>query len=178
MSCRHEEQRSTNCIAERCDNRHCIANTIPTCEKCIGERCGYAWPQPDAHGIDDEDIGRGDRRPHARGGNLLQHAGRGAHHGGSGFSVWPNRVCGLDCSSCCEIVMGLRQQVLAANGYDCRYSILNFCRPNCPPGRRTKPENRLSFTNEVSAKKEGYRACLVCLPTEGEPGPWRPRKRY
>ena len=78
MSCRHEEQRSTNCIAERSNNRHCIANTIPTCKECIGKRSGYAWAQPDAHGIDDEDIGRGNRRAHARGGNLLQHAGRGA----------------------------------------------------------------------------------------------------
>ncbi|HIN59350.1 MAG TPA: hypothetical protein EYM88_04500 [Gammaproteobacteria bacterium] len=47
-----------------------------------------------------------------------------------------------------------------------------FCRPNCPPGRRTKPENRTTFADADSATEAGYRACLVCLPMEGRPGPW------
>ncbi|MQG27230.1 MAG: hypothetical protein FI723_02450 [SAR202 cluster bacterium] len=47
-----------------------------------------------------------------------------------------------------------------------------FCRPNCPPGRRTKPENRTTFSDAESATEAGFRACLVCLPMEGPPGPW------
>ena len=50
-----------------------------------------------------------------------------------------------------------------------------FCRPNCPPGRRTKPFNRVTFSSEEEAVANGYRPCRVCLPTEGEPGPWRPK---
>ncbi len=50
-----------------------------------------------------------------------------------------------------------------------------FCRPNCPPGRRTKPEHSVSFASIEEAVKAGYRACKVCLPTEGPPGPWAPK---
>ncbi len=46
------------------------------------------------------------------------------------------------------------------------------CRPNCPPGRRTKPENRRYFVSLKQAYKEGFRDCLVCKPSEGLPGPW------
>ena len=51
-----------------------------------------------------------------------------------------------------------------------------FCRPNCPPGRRTKPENRVHFANEEDAFAAGFRPCLVCEPMEGPPGPWRPKR--
>lgn len=47
-----------------------------------------------------------------------------------------------------------------------------FCRPNCPPGRRTKQENRLVFPSARAAMKKGFRPCRVCLPTEGEPWVW------
>jgi len=46
------------------------------------------------------------------------------------------------------------------------------CRPNCPPGRRTKPQNRQYFVSLEQAYKEGFRDCLVCKPSEGLPGPW------
>ena len=52
-----------------------------------------------------------------------------------------------------------------------------FCRPNCPPGRRTKPENRLVFPSSSAAIDMGYRPCLVCVPKEGQPGPWKPKKQ-
>lgn len=48
-----------------------------------------------------------------------------------------------------------------------------FCRENCPPGRRTKPENRLRFRTTETAIDAGYRACLVCRPLNGGEGPWR-----
>lgn len=41
-----------------------------------------------------------------------------------------------------------------------------YCRPDCPPGRRTKPENRVTFTSAEEARAQGYRACLVCKPDE------------
>jgi methylphosphotriester-DNA--protein-cysteine methyltransferase len=47
-----------------------------------------------------------------------------------------------------------------------------YCRENCPPGRRTKPENRVSFESATAARAAGYRACKVCLPDDFE-GPWR-----
>jgi len=46
-----------------------------------------------------------------------------------------------------------------------------FRHPNCPPGRRTKPEDRLAFPGANAAIETGYRPCLVCLPIDGEPGP-------
>ena len=52
-----------------------------------------------------------------------------------------------------------------------------FCRPNCPPGRRTKPQNRLVFPSASAAIEMGYRSCRVCLPTEGEPGPWTSKSK-
>ena len=52
-----------------------------------------------------------------------------------------------------------------------------FCRPNCPPGRRTKQENRLVFSSSNEAIGMGYRPCLVCLPLDGTPGPWKSKKQ-
>ena len=46
------------------------------------------------------------------------------------------------------------------------------CSPNCPPGRRTKSENRKYFKSLNEAYDEGFRDCLVCKPSEGVPGPW------
>ncbi|HEX5141351.1 MAG TPA: Ada metal-binding domain-containing protein [Dehalococcoidia bacterium] len=51
-----------------------------------------------------------------------------------------------------------------------------YCRENCPPGRRTKPENRVDFEDEAAAKAAGYRACKVCRPDVFE-GPWQPKSR-
>ncbi len=39
-----------------------------------------------------------------------------------------------------------------------------YCRPDCPPGRRTKPENRVYFGSRNEARSRGYRACKVCKP--------------
>ena len=50
-----------------------------------------------------------------------------------------------------------------------------FCRPNCPPGRRTRPDHRVHFANPASTYTAGYRPCLVCKPLEGPPGPWQPK---
>ncbi|MBI67893.1 MAG: hypothetical protein CL777_04010 [Chloroflexi bacterium] len=52
-----------------------------------------------------------------------------------------------------------------------------FCRPNCPPGRRTKPENRVFFSNPHEAMLSGFRACKVCTPLIGAPGPWKRKIR-
>ena len=41
-----------------------------------------------------------------------------------------------------------------------------YCRPGCPPGRRTKPENRVYFSSRNEARVRGYRACKVCRPDE------------
>ena len=41
-----------------------------------------------------------------------------------------------------------------------------YCRPGCPPGRRTKPENRVYFSSRNEARVKGYRACKVCKPDE------------
>ena len=49
-----------------------------------------------------------------------------------------------------------------------------YCRENCPPGRRTKPENRVHFNSEADAITAGYRACKVCRP-EAFAGPWQPK---
>jgi len=51
-----------------------------------------------------------------------------------------------------------------------------YCRENCPPGRRTKPENRVHFESEGAAQAAGYRACKVCLPNVFT-GPWQPKQR-
>ena len=48
------------------------------------------------------------------------------------------------------------------------------CRPNCPPGTRTKPENRRYFTSLTKAYQQGFRDCLVCKPSAGPPGTWLP----
>ncbi len=47
-----------------------------------------------------------------------------------------------------------------------------FCRPNCPPGRRTRPDHRVTFVDEHEAAGAGYRPCRVCTPLDGPPGPW------
>jgi O-6-methylguanine DNA methyltransferase len=41
-----------------------------------------------------------------------------------------------------------------------------YCRPGCPPGKRTKPENRVLFSSINEARVEGYRACKVCKPDD------------
>lgn len=41
-----------------------------------------------------------------------------------------------------------------------------YCRPDCPPGRRTKAENRVYFQSVEEARANGYRACKVCRPDE------------
>ena len=51
-----------------------------------------------------------------------------------------------------------------------------YCRENCPPGRRTKPENRVHFESEAAAQAAGFRACKVCLP-DAIMGPWQPKPR-
>ena len=51
------------------------------------------------------------------------------------------------------------------------------CRPNCPPGRRTKPENRMYFVSLVKSYNKGFSDCLVCKPSIGPPGPWTPKKQ-
>lgn len=51
-----------------------------------------------------------------------------------------------------------------------------YCRENCPPGRRTKPENRLQFESEGDARVAGFRPCKVCKPDKFE-GRWEPRPR-
>ena len=47
-----------------------------------------------------------------------------------------------------------------------------YCRPDCPPGRRTKPENRVQFDSFEAAVVSGYRACKICKPEVGAYGPW------
>ena len=51
-----------------------------------------------------------------------------------------------------------------------------YCRENCPPGRRTLPQNRVHFESEAEAIEAGYRACKVCRPDVFE-GPWRAGQR-
>ena len=51
-----------------------------------------------------------------------------------------------------------------------------FCRPNCPPGRRTKPLHRVHFASLETAFAAGFRPCKVCQPLDGPPGPWRPKR--
>jgi O-6-methylguanine DNA methyltransferase len=41
-----------------------------------------------------------------------------------------------------------------------------YCRSGCPPGRRTKPENRVYFKSRKEARQSGYRACKVCKPDD------------
>jgi methylphosphotriester-DNA--protein-cysteine methyltransferase len=51
-----------------------------------------------------------------------------------------------------------------------------YCRDDCPPGRRTLPQNRLRFGSRAEAEAAGYRACKVCKPDVYE-GPWTPKQR-
>ncbi|MCH8911460.1 MAG: hypothetical protein IH867_12095 [Chloroflexi bacterium] len=49
-----------------------------------------------------------------------------------------------------------------------------YCRVNCPPGRRTRPENRVHFASISDARSEGFRACKVCKPDDPADGePWK-----
>ncbi|MCD4717109.1 MAG: methylated-DNA--[protein]-cysteine S-methyltransferase [Desulfobacterales bacterium] len=41
-----------------------------------------------------------------------------------------------------------------------------YCRPDCPPGRRMKSENKVYFSSRNEARVKGYRACKVCKPDE------------
>ena len=41
-----------------------------------------------------------------------------------------------------------------------------YCLPGCPPGRRTKPKNKVYFSSRNEARVKGYRACKVCKPDE------------
>jgi epoxyqueuosine reductase len=41
-----------------------------------------------------------------------------------------------------------------------------YCRPDCPAGRRTKPENKVYFQSAEEARAQGYRACKICKPDE------------
>jgi methylphosphotriester-DNA--protein-cysteine methyltransferase len=49
-----------------------------------------------------------------------------------------------------------------------------YCLANCPPGRRTKAVNRLSFASRAEAEAAGFRACKVCRPDLYE-GAWQPK---
>ncbi len=46
-----------------------------------------------------------------------------------------------------------------------------YCRPDCPAGRRTHPENRIHFASREEALSSGYRACKVCKPDTASPVP-------
>ena len=46
-----------------------------------------------------------------------------------------------------------------------------YCRPDCPAGRRTKPENRVYFNSREEARANGYRACKICRPDGFDPKP-------
>ena len=41
-----------------------------------------------------------------------------------------------------------------------------YCRPDCPAGKRMKPENRVYFGSRNEARVKGYRACKICKPDE------------
>ena len=43
-----------------------------------------------------------------------------------------------------------------------------YCRPDCPAGKRTKPENRVFFSSCEEARTNGYRPCKVCKPDTPE----------
>ena len=46
-----------------------------------------------------------------------------------------------------------------------------YCRPDCPAGRRTKPENKVYFQSIEEARAKGYRACKICRPGEPDRAP-------
>jgi methylated-DNA-[protein]-cysteine S-methyltransferase len=46
-----------------------------------------------------------------------------------------------------------------------------YCLPDCVPGRRTLPKNRVAFASQEEAKATGYRACKVCKPDGPNPEP-------
>ncbi len=49
--------------------------------------------------------------------------------------------------------------------FGCRTTRI-YCRPDCPAGRRMKPENRVPFRSREEARRQGYRACKICRPDE------------
>lgn len=59
--------------------------------------------------------------------------------------------------------MSTMNDTLALHG--CRTTRI-YCRPACPAGRRTKPENRVHFGSREEARANGYRACKICKPDE------------
>ena len=46
-----------------------------------------------------------------------------------------------------------------------------YCRPDCPAGRRAKPENKIYFASREEAMEQGYRACKICKPDGPDPAP-------
>ncbi len=46
------------------------------------------------------------------------------------------------------------------------------CRENCPPGRRTKPQNRKTIESLRQAYEEGFRDWFVCKTSSGRTGQW------
>ncbi|MBI4283675.1 MAG: methylated-DNA--[protein]-cysteine S-methyltransferase [Chloroflexi bacterium] len=54
---------------------------------------------------------------------------------------------------------------VAANITGCRSTRI-YCRPDCPAGKRTKPENKINFISVEEARSNGYRPCKICKPEE------------
>jgi len=48
-----------------------------------------------------------------------------------------------------------------------------YCRPGCPPGRKTRPENRVYFSSGKEARAAGFRPCKVCRPDDPSPETFR-----
>jgi len=46
-----------------------------------------------------------------------------------------------------------------------------YCRPGRPPGRRTKPENRVYSASREEAMAYDYRSCKICRPDGFDPKP-------
>ena len=45
-----------------------------------------------------------------------------------------------------------------------------YCREDCPPGRRIKPRNQVTFSSRQDAVAKGYCACKVCKPDDPPDG--------
>ncbi len=53
-----------------------------------------------------------------------------------------------------------------------------YCRFDCPPGRRMKQSNRVTFDSRAEAVGTGYRACKTCKPDSPADGkPWKPKRK-
>jgi O-6-methylguanine DNA methyltransferase len=46
-----------------------------------------------------------------------------------------------------------------------------YCLPDCPAGRRMKPENKIYFRSKKEARDKGYRACRICKPDKARREP-------